>query len=477
MLDQLSLAIIDVETTGSSATFDRVIEIGLYRIEGGQMVDTFHSLVDPGCRLPPFITQITGITDADLAGAPTFAQIAARVHALLESCVFVAHNARFDYGFIRQEFERAGRPFCAPCLCTVRLSRLLYPRHRRHSLATLIERFAFTYARRHRALDDAAVVWQFLQHVQAHCAAAKVAAAVQQLLQTPTLPPRLKPAVVEALPEGPGVYVFYDAHDMPLYVGKSVDLRGRVLSHFANDYRSGKDQQIVAQVARIETHLTHGELGALLWESQLIKTLRPPLNRRGRLAEALVVIREGTTPQGYQTARMEVWDPATPGGSDVLGMFRGRAPAKRTLEDVAATHQLCPQLLGLNSARGACLSRQLGVCQGACAGQEEAWRYNARFAMAFANHRLKPWPFEGPIVLEERSADRTQGHLFLFDQWRLQHALRYDEAGVSRWFADGVFDYERYRLLLRYLPSAGALVRRLPPAQAEQWLQETLGLS
>jgi DNA polymerase-3 subunit epsilon len=451
MLDQLSLAIVDVETTGSSAAFDRVIEIGIHRIEQGRLVDTFSSLVHPGCRIPRMITQITGLTDADVEEAPPFAALARRVHGLLAGCVFVAHNARFDYGFVRTEFERAGLPYRAVCLCTVRLSRLLYPEHRRHSLATLIERFDFAVARRHRALDDAAVVWQFLQHARQSLPAARIAQAVQQLLQAPILPAQLKPADLDALSEGPGVYVFYDAQDTPLYVGKSADVRGRVLAHFAQDLRADKDRELTERLTRIEAHATHGELGALLLEAQLIKTLKPLLNRRGRMPTELIIARQGPLRRGCQTARLSPWNPEIPIPlEEVLGVFRSRLQAQQALADIAA----------------AC---------GACAGQEAPARYNARFAMAWAPHRLKPWPYEGPIVLEECSVDHSRGHLFLFDQWRLQQALRYDEAGVSRWFADGTFDYDRYRLLLRYLPAAGASVRRLTLSTAEQWLQEALG--
>lgn len=379
MLDQLRLAIVDLETTGSSATFNRILEVGVHRVEQGRIIDTFQSLVDPGTPVPPDITRVTGLTDADVAGAPTFAAIAARVHALLEGCVFVAHNARFDYSFLRHEFARLGLPFQAPCLCTVRLSRALYPGHRRHSLSTLIERFGFAYAQRHRALDDAAVVWQFLEHVHTQLPAAQVSQAVQQLLHTPALPARLNPAAVDTLPESLGVYVFYDAQDAPLYVGKSMDVRARVWSHFTNDAPSGKDRDLAEQTARIETHAAHGELGALVLEAQLIDTLQPRLNRPRR---AVAV------------------------------------PPK-----------------------------------------------------------LVPWPYAGPVVLEECSRDRTQGHLFLCDQWQLQQALRYDEAGVARWVAGGAFDDACYRLLLRYLPAAGAQVRCLPPAATEQWLQDTLGLA
>ncbi len=177
MLERLNLAIVDVETTGGCATDHRIIEIGLTRGEQGRVTDTYSSLVNPERPIPWIITAITGITDQDVEDAPTFAAIHRTVRSLLDGCVFVAHNAPFDYGFLQQEFERLGQSFCADRLCTVRLSRTLYPRYRRHSLGHLIERFQLPCERRHRALDDANVVWAFLQHAQQTLAPERLASA------------------------------------------------------------------------------------------------------------------------------------------------------------------------------------------------------------------------------------------------------------------------------------------------------------
>jgi len=174
---------VDTETTGLSPQNDRVIEIGLIRIEGGKEVDRFHTLLDPEVTLPEIITQITGITDADLVGKPKFTDVAVELANILDGALFVAHNADFDLRFIQHEFARLGEEFSPERLCTVKLSRTLFPDERRHNLASIIERYGFSAEKRHRAFDDAQVVWNFLEHVEKTVPKAELARVVGQLRQ------------------------------------------------------------------------------------------------------------------------------------------------------------------------------------------------------------------------------------------------------------------------------------------------------
>lgn len=161
-----TFAIVDVETTGASAKLGRIIEIGILRVERGELVRTYKSLINPGQPIPEFISGMTGIREIDVLAAPTFAEVADEVLELFEGATFVAHNAAFDYSFLKEEFKRLGYGFTLPRLCTVRLSRAVYPEHIRHNLTALIERHGFTCASRHRAYDDAEVLWQFLQMLE-----------------------------------------------------------------------------------------------------------------------------------------------------------------------------------------------------------------------------------------------------------------------------------------------------------------------
>ena len=182
MLETLKLAIVDVETTGISVTGDRVIEIGVVRIEQGRVVRVFETLLDPERRISSFIERLTGIRNEDLERAPTFGDIREELEYLLNGCTFVAHNVWFDYGLICNEFARLGRTFSAPRLCSVRLSRRLYPRFRHHGLSELIKRFSLNCPNRHRALGDAEAVWAFLQTAFQQRGPEQFGAAVQALM-------------------------------------------------------------------------------------------------------------------------------------------------------------------------------------------------------------------------------------------------------------------------------------------------------
>jgi len=164
-----TFAFVDLETTGTSAAADRITEIGIVRVEiredGAPQVTEWSTLVDPETPIPPAIQVLTGITDAMVAAAPTFSTIAGDVSQMLAGCVFVAHNARFDYGFLKHAFARLERPFTARVLCTVRLSRRLFPDVDGHGLDALIARHSLSVTDRHRALGDARAIWSFVQRL------------------------------------------------------------------------------------------------------------------------------------------------------------------------------------------------------------------------------------------------------------------------------------------------------------------------
>lgn len=162
MLNEKNFTIVDLETTGGSPFFNRVIEVGLLRVEKGEVVERYQTLVNPEMQLPEFITKITGLEDKDLVDAPLFSEIAEDLLTKFEDAIFVAHNSQFDYGFLKEEYRRLGYSFNLPQLCTVRLSRALFPEHKRHNLSALIERYEFECENRHRAFDDAKVLWDFL---------------------------------------------------------------------------------------------------------------------------------------------------------------------------------------------------------------------------------------------------------------------------------------------------------------------------
>jgi len=379
-----SVAFVDLETTGTSALGDRVTEVGIVRVDDGARVYEWSTLVDPQCSIPPGVQALTGITNAMVAGAPTFGEIANEVAERLAGCVFVAHNARFDYGFLKQEFGRLGRTFHAKVLCTVKLSRRLYPDVRKHNLDALIERHRLPVSDRHRALGDARVLFALVRAIYGELAAEAVDATIARMLKTPSLPPQLPADALDAIPEAPGVYRFYGLNPLPLYVGKSINLRERIGSHFSSDYRGANDLRLSAEITRIEIEETAGELGALLRESQLIKELFPAYNQRLRRNEALALsVTADPAPPGY--VRSVAIDPRAL--QDLYGPFSTRRAARELLRDLAPRAALCWSALGLERRSGPCFARQLGKCAGTCVGAETAVSHHARLRQALAPTR------------------------------------------------------------------------------------------
>jgi len=286
---------VDVETTGSSPARSRVTEVGIVTVDTdgeAQRVTEWSSLVNPGMPIPPEIQWLTGISNEMVRDAPRFGELAELLYDRLADAVFVAHNARFDYGFLKAEFARAGYDWRAATLCTVRLSRYLYPDRGPHSLDAIVERFGLDGEQRHRALGDARVLWRLMRRLRERHGDTELEAAVDRLLARPSTPPALPPGELEAIPHAPGVYLFYGANAHPIYVGKSVDLKARVLNHFSNDHASGADLRLSQEVQRIEWEQTAGETGALLREAALVKTRLPAHNiaLRRRRNQAFVTL-------------------------------------------------------------------------------------------------------------------------------------------------------------------------------------------
>ncbi|SRR5258706_1715879 len=446
------LAFLDVETTGLSVTRDRIIEIGILKIEKGIVTDTFNSLVNPQTYVSPFIENITHIPLLDLENAPTFFEIQERVLEMLNGSILVAHNARFDYGFLRNEFKRYGKSFSSKHFCTARLSRYLFPKSHRHNLDSIIQRFSIECENRHRAFDDAKVLWDFYQIVQKTLSEDKLTKAVERAMQKPSIPLNLSASIIETLLEEPGVYIFYGDSSVPLYIGKSINIRERVLSHFSADHQSNKEMNISRQIKRIETIVTAGELGALLRESYLIKTMQPFYNSQLRFARKIITLKRHVNPNGYEevlTKEVEHIDPSEI--KDIITVSRSKRQAKEFLAMIAKHFSLCEKLLHIENTKDACFAYRLGVCKGACIGKEKTSFYNAKVAMAFANHAIKKWPFEGPIIITEKNEMLDLEEQFLVDKWCLLGS-RTDE-GEFKTKEKHEFDVDTYKVLVNYIRS------------------------
>jgi DNA polymerase-3 subunit epsilon len=448
-----SLVLIDVETTGANPVHDRVTEIAVLRVERGEVVDRWQSLVNPQRSIPPLIQRLIGITDDMVAGAPSFAELADGLRARLEGAVFVAHNARFDYGFIRNEFARLEQGFDAPVLCTVKLSRALYPEHHRHGLDALIARHAFNCDARHRAMGDAEVLWQFARLVTDAFPEEVLARACERAMKLPARPAGLPDGVLEGLPDATGVYYFYGDNDLPLYIGKSVSLRARVMEHFAAGGSSGKDAALARKVRRVEWEETAGELEAMLRESMLVK-LRQPLHNR-QLREDGEVFGLRLVPG---RKRAPILERVPLGGTDpaswegLHGTFRSRKESDNLLRALALHYRLCPRRLGLEpGSGGACLAHQIKRCAGVCAGKESFAGHDQRLLGALASVTLRAWPWDGPVVVAERAEHSGREAFHLLDRWcHLGSADSMEALQAMAPQAVRRFDLDIYRILVRW---------------------------
>jgi DNA polymerase-3 subunit epsilon len=468
-----SLAFVDLETTGARAGSDRITEIGIVRVDadaagGPPRVIEWSSLVHPQVPIPAVIQALTGITDAIVAQAPAFAALADEVAERLADCVFVAHNARFDHGFLKHEFARAGKPFTARSLCTVRLSRRLYPDAGGHGLDAVAARHGIAIRDRHRALGDARAVWAFVQVLYREFAAGTIEAAARRLLRIPSLPPQLPADALDEIPERPGVYRFFGDNALPIYIGKSRNLRERVAAHFTSDWRSETDLRLSQEIRRIEFEETAGELGALLREAALVKSELPAHNRalRRKQDAGVLALGSGGAPRFLRAASIAPADLHR-----YYGPFATRQGAREALRALAAEHALCWLRLHLERrAGGPCFQRQLHRCAGVCVGAEAAEDHDARLARALAPLRIPAWPSTGPALIREVSGDGKRVDLHLVHHWCWLGTAR-DDAELARLLSAPPpprFDIDVARLLqkreakgtLRLLPVAAAAVPR-----------------
>ena len=471
MLDSHAV-FVDLETTGATATHDRITEVGIIEVHQGRLIGEWSTLVNPGMSIPPMIQALTGINNAMVASAPSFADIQRDLLQRLQGKLFIAHNARFDYGFLKNEFRRCGVTFNAQVLCTVKLSRKLYPQYPRHNLDTLLERHGVNCDARHRALGDAKVLWLLAQKWTAERGPALVKAAVDVLIKTQTVPAGLPDLAFDHIPEAPGVYFFYGDNDVVLYVGKSINLRARVMAHFSGDHRVNKDMQIAREIKRIDWQQTVGELGALLLESKLVKQLAPVHNRQLRRNSSLCAWhwREGGIDSAPTLASAGDIDPARFG--ELYGLFRSRATAIEALREIAATHGLCSIMLGLEkrtaSNTGPCFAHQIRRCRGACVGQESPAQHAGRLKAALATLRTLPWPFAGRVAIREQAADGERTELHVLDRWCYLGTAR-SEAELHELHEDHtppLFDVDTYKILKRFIakPPRGVAIVPLKAA-------------
>jgi len=403
-------AIVDIETTGGYAENHRVTEIAIYHYDGVQITDSFHTLVNPGRKVPSFITGLTGITSAMVEEAPAFEDLAEEIFDWLKDRIFVAHNAHFDYSFLKKEFEGQGIAWNSKKLCTVRLSRKIIPGLKSYSLGRLAESLGIKILNRHRAGGDALATAKIFDILIKRDDTGVIAKSLKRNAGETILPPNLPKEDFDKLPAKEGVYYFLDARGTVIYVGKAVNIKKRIAGHFTGEAREWNRSNIRNEIHNITFELTGSELIAFILESQEIRRLWPKYN----LAQKYKVEEWGVYDYEDRNEYLRFAVNVVSRGTKPLITFTSKGDAWNFMWDKVKEFDLCPKLCGLQIAKGLCFSYQSGSCKGACQGVEKENKYNKRAQQAidsfFENGQTVAMvgkgrsPEEKSVVLVERGS-------------------------------------------------------------------------
>lgn len=409
-------AIVDIETTGGRASRARITEIGIVIYDGEKVTETFETLLDPETYIPAGIVELTGITQEMVQGQPKFYEVAKRIVELTEGRIFVAHNAKFDYGFLREEFGRLGYTFSRRKLCTVRLARKCFPGLKSYSLGKLIEHFGFEVDARHRALADAQATTDLLALCLAGEDCQKEATRlINHGIKETRLPKQIKLAQVMELPEETGVYYFHDANGDVVYVGKSNNIRQRIAQHF-NDYTT-KGSRIAEKVADITYEITGSELVALLLESEEIKRLQPRINRAQRGKRFSHAIHSYVNDRGFRCFDVVRNSAQARKELDIISEYPSISRAKGRLNFVRKHLELCSAFTNIYPSRGACFHFHLKQCRGGCAGHEDPDEYNLRAEEARLHLRNV---FDDDFLLFDTGRTHDEASVILVEEGKYQ---------------------------------------------------------
>jgi DNA polymerase-3 subunit epsilon len=445
------LAFVDIETTGSHFDRDRITEIGIKTLAGNQ-IQIWEKLIDPQTYIPQNIQRLTGISPSMVQGQPCFSELAEDLKKELEGKIFVAHNARFDYGFIKASFKRAGIDFKPKVLCTVKLSRLLFPDQPRHNLDTIISAHGLKVSARHRALGDADLLLQFWRVCESKFGQEKLNEAINQLIGNASLPPNIDQGVIDSIPDGPGCYIFYGENKTPLYIGKSISLRSRVMGHFQGALTQRKEMKLSLQVRDIDWIETSGELGALILESRLIKERMPSLNIKLRRSKDLCAWSLEEDVSGVLTPSLVTHHHLAPGLQDNLyGLFYSKREAHAYLKALAKKHHLCEALLGLEKRieGKSCFGYQVKQCSGTCINITPIALHNLQLKTAMHLFKVQVWPYSGAIAIKEG------GEMIVVDKWcYLGTAINQDELYELAQSGEVEFDLDIYKIVKKALSGA-----------------------
>jgi DNA polymerase III subunit epsilon len=401
-------AIVDIETTGSYAANNGITELAIVLHDGKKIIDRFESLVNPGAPIPRFIQVLTGITNEMVADAPPFVELAPRVESLLREAVFVAHNVNFDYSFIKQHLEMAGFAFNTRKLCTVRLSRKVFPGLQGYSLGKLCRQLGIDIENRHRAGGDALATATLFERILEKDTQGHVLSMLKGRSREQYLPPNLPAEQISGLPYTAGVYYFHDSKGKVIYVGKAKNLRNRVCSHFSNNDPGLRKQEFLRNIYSVSWQHSGTELMAFLMECVEIKRLWPRYNqslKRFEQAYGLYIFEDRN---GYQRLVVEKKKKQLAAHYSFTLLAEGRQLLWKLIREFG----LCPKLCFMQTGGELCEGIGENPCRGACRNEESPEQYNLRVGEAIDSlHRRLP-----SFALQDAGRDRSEQSCVLIEK-------------------------------------------------------------
>ena len=343
-------AIVDIETTGGHAASNGITEISVYLHDGEKITGHYETLINPGQYIPSYITGLTGISNEMVKNAPLFSEVAERIFTLLQDNIFVAHNVNFDYSFIKHQLSQCGYELDAKKLCTVRLSRKLFPGLASYSLGKICGYLDIQIADRHRAGGDArATVTLFEKLIEADTSGI-IKKSLKKTSKEQSLPPNVPREQYERLPDLPGIYYFQDQRGKVVYVGKAKKIKKRVSSHFSNNSTAKQKQDFLRSIHSITYEVCGNELVALLLESHEIKRLWPRFNRAQKHYEPRFGIIEYSDQRGITRLAMQ----KIRKNSSATAYFETLTECLNRLKEITEAYELCPRLTGVATDLGSC---------------------------------------------------------------------------------------------------------------------------
>jgi DNA polymerase-3 subunit epsilon len=397
-------AILDIETTGGSPAYEKITEIAIFFHDGQKVVDEWSTLINPEKTIPHFITGLTGITNEMVADAPRFYEVAKEIVERTENQTLVGHNVSFDYAFIRSEFRRLGFEFSRKTLCTVKLSRRLFPGYKSYSLGKICQELGIMIHDRHRAEGDAmATVRLFELLLEKNNGHGEFPLISEPAGRYKNLNEQLTVDDIERIPEACGTYYFFDDRHQLLYIGKSRNIRQRVLSHLGNT-TSRRALEMKQRVHSISFELTGSELIALLKESREIKDQKPIYNRAQKRSYSYWGLYSSRDEYGYITFRLQKISETA---DDPVTCFNNKKEAREALTRMVEKNWLCQKLSGLYQTDGACFHYAIRQCNGACIQAEAVSAYNKRAEALLGGLKLD----RGNVLIIDRGRSEDERSL------------------------------------------------------------------